>query len=167
PGGKSFKWDDIAKRLPGRSSISCRLRYQNYLEKRAIWDEEKKKYFLITADHAVESRQKYTKSNVRHEKQVAKRRKLEQRHEKKRQAQTIKRSRLLSIPEYAGVGLHREIGGRSSALAQFRPALRRSFPVRGPFLTRNARSIEPDGSRRAGALPCFLRRGFYRWLEKL
>ena len=37
------------------------------------WDEEKKKYFLITADHAVESRQKYTKSNVRHEKQVAKR----------------------------------------------------------------------------------------------
>ncbi|KAM0690794.1 hypothetical protein Q7P36_009563 [Cladosporium allicinum] len=80
------------------------------------WDEEKKKYFLITADHAVESRQKYTKSNVRHEKQVAKRRKLEQRHEKKRQAQTIKRSRLLSIPEYAGVGLHREIGGRSSAL---------------------------------------------------
>lgn len=37
-----MKWDDIAKRLPGRSSISCRLRYQNYLEKRAVWDEEKK-----------------------------------------------------------------------------------------------------------------------------
>jgi hypothetical protein len=37
-----MKWDDIAKRLPGRSSISCRLRYQDYLEKRAIWDEEKK-----------------------------------------------------------------------------------------------------------------------------
>ncbi|RYO48190.1 hypothetical protein AA0116_g12592 [Alternaria tenuissima] len=40
--GQGTKWDDIAKRLPGRSSISCRLRYQNYLEKRAIWDEEKK-----------------------------------------------------------------------------------------------------------------------------
>jgi hypothetical protein len=40
--GQGVKWDDIAKRLPGRSSISCRLRYQNYLEKRAIWDEEKK-----------------------------------------------------------------------------------------------------------------------------
>jgi hypothetical protein len=40
--GQGMKWDDIAKRLPGRSSISCRLRYQNYLEKRAIWDEEKK-----------------------------------------------------------------------------------------------------------------------------
>lgn len=40
--GQGMKWDDIAKKLPGRSSISCRLRYQNYLEKRAIWDEEKK-----------------------------------------------------------------------------------------------------------------------------
>ncbi|KAF3030325.1 hypothetical protein E8E12_000824 [Didymella heteroderae] len=40
--GQGTKWDDIAKRFPGRSSISCRLRYQNYLEKRAIWDEEKK-----------------------------------------------------------------------------------------------------------------------------
>ncbi|KAL5403719.1 hypothetical protein PMIN04_012762 [Paraphaeosphaeria minitans] len=40
--GQGMKWDDIAKRLSGRSSISCRLRYQNYLEKRAVWDEEKK-----------------------------------------------------------------------------------------------------------------------------
>lgn len=40
--GQGMKWDDIAKGLPGRSSISCRLRYQNYLEKRAVWDEEKK-----------------------------------------------------------------------------------------------------------------------------
>ncbi|RYN65005.1 hypothetical protein AA0119_g11531 [Alternaria tenuissima] len=43
--GQGIKWDDIAKDLPGRSSISCRLRYQNYLEKRAIWDEEKKNRF--------------------------------------------------------------------------------------------------------------------------
>jgi hypothetical protein len=50
---------------------------------------------------------------VRYEKQVAKKRKIEQRDQKKRQAQTIKRSRLLSIPEYAGVGLHRETGVRS------------------------------------------------------
>jgi hypothetical protein len=27
--GQGMKWDEIAKRLPGRSSISCRLRYQN------------------------------------------------------------------------------------------------------------------------------------------
>ncbi|KAB2099988.1 hypothetical protein AG0111_0g11632 [Alternaria gaisen] len=43
--GRGIKWDDIANHLPGRSSISCRLRYQNYLEKRAIWDEEKKNRF--------------------------------------------------------------------------------------------------------------------------
>lgn len=44
---------------------------------------------------------------------MAKKRKVEQRDQKKRQAQTIKRSRLLSVPEYAGVGLHRETGVRS------------------------------------------------------
>jgi hypothetical protein len=40
--GKSMKWEDISKRLPGRSAISCRLHYQNYLEKRSAWDEERK-----------------------------------------------------------------------------------------------------------------------------
>ena len=39
---RGMKWDDIAKRIPGRSAISCRLRYQNYSEKRPNWDEEKK-----------------------------------------------------------------------------------------------------------------------------
>ncbi|TKA64502.1 hypothetical protein B0A49_11028 [Cryomyces minteri] len=40
-GGK-MKWEDISKRLPGRSATSCRLRYQNYVERRSEWDEEKK-----------------------------------------------------------------------------------------------------------------------------
>lgn len=40
--GVGIKWEDIAKRLPGRSSISCRLHYQNYLERKSQWDEEKK-----------------------------------------------------------------------------------------------------------------------------
>ncbi|KAL1876915.1 hypothetical protein VTK73DRAFT_8992 [Phialemonium thermophilum] len=40
--GRGMKWDDISKRLPGRSPISCRLHYQNYLERRSEWDEEKK-----------------------------------------------------------------------------------------------------------------------------
>ncbi len=40
--GGGMKWEDISKRLPGRSAISCRLRYQNYIERRAEWDEEKK-----------------------------------------------------------------------------------------------------------------------------
>ena len=39
--GNGTKWEDIAKRLPGRSMISCRLRYQNYLERRLDWDGEK------------------------------------------------------------------------------------------------------------------------------
>jgi hypothetical protein len=40
--GSGMKWDDISKRMPGRSPISCRLHYQNYLEKRSEWDEERK-----------------------------------------------------------------------------------------------------------------------------
>ncbi|KAF6529816.1 hypothetical protein HZS61_001128 [Fusarium oxysporum f. sp. conglutinans] len=40
--GRNMKWEDISKRLPGRSAISCRLHYQNYLERRSEWDEERK-----------------------------------------------------------------------------------------------------------------------------
>ena len=40
--GSSMKWEDISQRLPGRSAISCRLHYQNYLERRSEWDEERK-----------------------------------------------------------------------------------------------------------------------------
>jgi hypothetical protein len=39
--GNGMKWEDISKHLPGRSAISCRLRFQNYLERRPEWDEEK------------------------------------------------------------------------------------------------------------------------------
>lgn len=40
--GSQMKWEDISKRLPGRSAISCRLHYQNYLERRSEWDDERK-----------------------------------------------------------------------------------------------------------------------------
>lgn len=40
--GRGQKWEDISKQLPGRSAISCRLHYQNYLERRSEWDEERK-----------------------------------------------------------------------------------------------------------------------------
>ncbi|KAI9774967.1 MAG: hypothetical protein M1840_000183 [Geoglossum simile] len=40
--GGGMKWEDISNRLPGRSAISCRLHYQNYLERRSEWDEERK-----------------------------------------------------------------------------------------------------------------------------
>ncbi|KAF8477086.1 hypothetical protein BDZ91DRAFT_769331 [Kalaharituber pfeilii] len=41
------KWDDISKALPGRSPISCRLHYQNYLERRAEWDEDRKDHLAM------------------------------------------------------------------------------------------------------------------------
>ncbi|KAJ9641782.1 hypothetical protein H2199_004994 [Coniosporium tulheliwenetii] len=40
--GSGMKWEDISKRFPGRSAMSCRLRYQNYIERRNEWDDEKK-----------------------------------------------------------------------------------------------------------------------------
>ncbi|KAL2372001.1 hypothetical protein RJ035_005779 [Blastomyces gilchristii] len=40
--GSGTKWKDVSARLPGRSHISCRLRYQNYLEKGCNWDENQK-----------------------------------------------------------------------------------------------------------------------------
>ncbi len=40
--GNGMKWEDISKHLPGRSAISCRLRFQNYLERRSEWSDEKK-----------------------------------------------------------------------------------------------------------------------------
>jgi hypothetical protein len=40
--GNGLKWEDVAARIPGRTALGCRLRYQNYLERRAEWDEERK-----------------------------------------------------------------------------------------------------------------------------
>ncbi|SPJ80242.1 related to DRPLA protein [Fusarium torulosum] len=40
--GKGMRWKDVAKRLPGRTAISCRLRYQNYLVGRDDSDEGRK-----------------------------------------------------------------------------------------------------------------------------
>ncbi|PCD21939.1 hypothetical protein AU210_015742 [Fusarium oxysporum f. sp. radicis-cucumerinum] len=39
--GRNMKWEDISKRMPGRSAIACRLHYQNFLERRSEWDEER------------------------------------------------------------------------------------------------------------------------------
>jgi hypothetical protein len=40
--GRNEKWEDISKKLPGRSTIAARLRYQNYIERQSEWDDEKK-----------------------------------------------------------------------------------------------------------------------------
>jgi len=39
--GENIKWEEISKRLPGRSAISCRLHYQNFLERKAEWNRER------------------------------------------------------------------------------------------------------------------------------
>ncbi|KAI4153998.1 MAG: hypothetical protein L6R39_001475 [Caloplaca ligustica] len=40
--GKGWKWDDIAATFPGRSNTACRLRYQNYLERKYPWTDKEK-----------------------------------------------------------------------------------------------------------------------------
>ncbi|KAI5283507.1 hypothetical protein KEM54_002081 [Ascosphaera aggregata] len=39
---KNMKWKEISREIPGRSATSCRLHYQNYLEKRCVWNEDRK-----------------------------------------------------------------------------------------------------------------------------
>lgn len=41
-------WDYIAEKFPNRSATACRLRYQNFLEQRDIWDEELKTKLAMT-----------------------------------------------------------------------------------------------------------------------
>jgi Myb-like DNA-binding domain len=45
--GRGIKWEEISKWLPGRSAISCRLHYQNYLERRTEWDEKRKNQLAL------------------------------------------------------------------------------------------------------------------------
>ena len=54
--GDGMKWEDISKRLPGRSAISCRLHYQNYLERRSEWDEDRKNKLARLYERYVEQR---------------------------------------------------------------------------------------------------------------
>ena len=51
--GSGMKWEDISKKLRGRSAISCRLHYQNYLERRSEWDEEKRNRLARVYDRYV------------------------------------------------------------------------------------------------------------------
>lgn len=44
--GSGMKWDDISKRM-GRSRDSCRMHYQNYLERRSERNEDRKTLLAI------------------------------------------------------------------------------------------------------------------------
>jgi len=59
-----MKWEDISKHLPGRSAISCRLHYQNYLERRSEWDEDRKNKLARLYERYVEKR--HTESPTLH-----------------------------------------------------------------------------------------------------
>ncbi|KAL8652361.1 MAG: hypothetical protein Q9226_004301 [Calogaya cf. arnoldii] len=45
--GSGMKWDEIARHFPGRTNTACRLRYQNYMEKKYDWNDEKKKTLAV------------------------------------------------------------------------------------------------------------------------
>lgn len=62
--GSGMKWEDISKRLPGRSAISCRLHYQNYLERRSEWDEERKNKLARLYERYVERRKATNRTKV-------------------------------------------------------------------------------------------------------
>lgn len=51
-----LKWEDVSKQLPSRSPVSCRLRYQNYLEKNPIWDDSKMNKLARVYERYVEKR---------------------------------------------------------------------------------------------------------------
>ena len=51
--GVNTKWDEIARHFPGRTPTACRLRYQNYLEKKYDWNDEKKKSLAVLYDRYV------------------------------------------------------------------------------------------------------------------
>ncbi|KAI4282634.1 MAG: hypothetical protein L6R38_002794 [Xanthoria sp. 2 TBL-2021] len=46
--GANTKWDEVARRhFPGWTPTACRLRYQNYLEKKYNWTDEKKSLAVL------------------------------------------------------------------------------------------------------------------------
>lgn len=51
--GANMKWADVAARIPGRSETSCRLRYQNYVEKDMVWTEARKDKFARLYDRYI------------------------------------------------------------------------------------------------------------------
>ena len=47
-------WEDISKQFAGRSATSCRLHYQNYIEKHPSWDDTSKTKLANLYDRYVE-----------------------------------------------------------------------------------------------------------------
>ncbi|KAL9000249.1 MAG: hypothetical protein Q9188_005719 [Gyalolechia gomerana] len=58
--GDNMKWEDVARHFPGRTSTACRLRYQNYLERKYDWTDEKKAKLARLYDRSSSSAVIYT-----------------------------------------------------------------------------------------------------------
>jgi len=76
------------------------------------YDDEKKKYFKVQANHVAPAGAKYSKSNVNREKRESKKRKLDEREQDARARQTVRPARIMQHPISGGVGLMREGGNR-------------------------------------------------------
>ncbi|KAI7360413.1 hypothetical protein KC354_g8899 [Hortaea werneckii] len=89
------------------------------------YDEVKKKYFKIQANHVAPAGAKYSKANVNREKRESKRRRLDERQREHRYGQTVRPSGTLSHP-LTTASLGREIGLREPSGDQ---AARESYIV--------------------------------------
>ncbi|KAK4632288.1 hypothetical protein CLAFUW4_03641 [Fulvia fulva] len=76
------------------------------------FDEEKKKYFPITANHKAPVGAKYSQANVNAEERQSKKRKLDRQHERALKKQTVPAARIFKHPLLGGSGLLREHGAR-------------------------------------------------------
>ncbi|KAI7201600.1 hypothetical protein KC316_g3992 [Hortaea werneckii] len=104
------------------------------------YDEVKKKYFKIQANHVAPAGAKYSKANVNREKRESKRRRLDERQQAHRYGQTVRPSRTLSHP-LTTASLGREIGLREPPGDQ---AARESYIVSA--LNPEILQVEPPNS---------------------
>ncbi|KAF2478740.1 hypothetical protein BDY17DRAFT_328261 [Neohortaea acidophila] len=74
------------------------------------WDEDKKRYFKIQANHLVPEAAKYAKGNVNQERRISKKRKTETQQKAKRQSALMRKAPVLNSSVLGGTGLGRELG---------------------------------------------------------
>ena len=75
------------------------------------YDEEKKKYFKVQANHLVPNGAKYSKGSIKQEQRQVKKRKSEEKKQARLHKQAVQRSSVLRNPILGSAGLGREHGG--------------------------------------------------------
>ncbi|KAL1311706.1 hypothetical protein AAFC00_001808 [Neodothiora populina] len=82
------------------------------------WDAEKRKYFPLLANHVAPEGAKYSRENVKREKEQSRKRRKTAAFQKKKATETVKRSRVLQSSLITGIGLSREHGIASRLTTQ-------------------------------------------------